>query len=70
MNSEADSSITPSTSVLGMRKSRNQVSAIWAHCHAAHDNEDSDSKLRYCIYYIIILTYSSQLSTNIQQHLK
>ena len=72
MASNADSSFAPSTSLQSTSKhSKTQASsAVWAHCHAAIDREDSDLKLKYYTYYTTSPVYSTNISTNMQKHLK
>ena len=72
MNSEADSIFASSTLKSILKQSRSQVSsAVWTHCHASHDDdEDSDLKWRYCTYCTTSLIYFSNISFNMQKHLK
>jgi hypothetical protein len=72
MASNADSSFAPSTSHQSISKhSKTQApSAVWAHCRAAIDGEDSDPKLKYCTHCTTSPVYSTNISTNMQKHLK
>ena len=72
MDSKADLSFTASTSFQSTSKqSRSQVlSAVWAHCCLAHNDEDSDPKLKYCTHCTTLLIYCTNISTNMQKHLK
>ena len=76
MTSSADSLFALSTSLQSMSKhSKTQASsAVWAHCHAAIDGEDSNPKLKYCTHCTTSPVYSTNISTNIsinmRKHLK
>ena len=72
MASNADSSFASSTSLQSTSKhSKTQVpSAVWAHCHAVINGEDSDPKLKYCTYCTTSPVYSTNISTNMQKYLK
>ena len=72
MNFEADLSFTPSSSRQDARQGRSQdASAVWDHyCLACDDDEDSNSKLKYCIYCTVSLIYHISISANMQKHLK
>ena len=73
MNSEADSSFTSFTLLKNtLKQSRSQVSsAVWTHCHVSHDDdEDSDSKWRYCTHCTTSSIYFSNISFNMWKHLK
>ena len=72
MTSNTDSSFAPSTSFQSTSKySKTQApSSVWAHCRAAIDGEDSDPKLKYCTHCTTSPVYSTNISTNMQKHLK
>ena len=68
MNSESDSSFAFFTSVQSvLKKSRSQTSAVWTHCHAAHDDENS--KFKYCIHCTTSSSYCTNISFNMWTHL-
>ena len=72
-NSEADSIFTLSTSFQDMLKqSKSQVSStVWAHCHLTWDEDDDlDSKLKYCTHYTTFSVYYTNISFNMWKHLK
>jgi len=70
MNFEADSSLA-SSSFQSMLKQSSQVSsAVWAHCRAAHDDEDSDPKLKYYTYCTTPEIYCMNISFNMQKHFR
>ena len=67
MNSEADSIFASSTLKSILKQSRSQVSsAVWNHCHAIQNNEDS--KFKYCIYYTTFKIYFTNISFNMWKH--
>ena len=72
MDSEADSSFTPSTLLQSTSKQlRSQVSsAVWAHCRTARDDEDPNPKLKYCTYCTTLPIYCTNISANMRKHLK
>jgi hypothetical protein len=72
MASNADSSFVHSTSLQSTSKhSKTQaLSAVWAHCCTAIDGEDPDPKLKYYTYCTTSPVYSTNISTNMQKHLK
>jgi hypothetical protein len=73
MDSEADSSFTPSTLFENTSKqSRSQVSsAVWTHCRAPRDDdEDPDPKWKYCTHCTTPPIYFSNISSNMRRHLK
>jgi len=70
MNFEADSSLAPSSFQSMLKQSSQVSSAVWAHYHAACDDEDSDSKLKYCTYCTTLKIYCTNISFNMQKHLK
>jgi hypothetical protein len=72
MDSEAESSFTPSTSFQStLKQLRSQVSsAVWAHCRKARDDEDPDPKLKYCTHCTTPSIYCTSISTNMRKYLK
>ena len=69
MNSESDSSFTSFISVQSiLKKSRSQISVVWTHCRAAHDNKNL--KFKYYIYYTTSPSYYTNISSNMQTHLQ
>ena len=54
-----------------MLKQSSQVSsAVWAHYRAACDDEDPDSKLKYCTYYTTLKIYCMNINFNMWKHLR
>ncbi len=68
MNSEADSLFASTSFQSILKQSESQVSSvIWAHYHAAHDN-DSNSKFKYYTH-CTSLIYDINISFNMWKHL-
>ena len=68
VNFEADSVFVSNTLKSILKQSRSQVSsAVWNHCCAAQNDEDS--KFKYCIYCMILKIYFTNISFNMQKHL-
>ena len=77
MNSDTDSFFALSTSALStstlsmLKQSRSHVlSAVWAQCCTARDDETDDPKLKYCTHCTIFLIYCTNISINMQKHLR
>ncbi len=77
MNSDINSFFAFSTSALSistlstLKQSRSHVSsAIWAQCYTVHDDETDDLKLKYSTHYTIFLIYYTNISINMQKHLR
>ena len=69
MNSESDSFFASSISIQSaLKKSRSQTSTVWAHTHAAHDDENS--KFKYCTHCTTSSIYYTNISFNMQMHLQ
>ena len=65
---EADSLFASTLFQSTLKQSESQVSSmIWAHCHAAHD-DDSNSKFKYYIHYTFSI-YDTNISFNMWKHL-
>ena len=72
-NSEADSIFAFSTSFQDtLKQSKSQVSStVWAHYHSTQDEDDDlDSKLKYCTHCTTFSVYCTNISFNMQKHLK
>ena len=68
VNFEADSVFVFNTLKSILKQLRSQVSsAVWNHCHAAQNDEDS--KFKYCIYYTTSEIYFINISFNMWKHL-
>ena len=69
MNSESDLSLTSFIAVQSiLKKSRSQISTVWTHCHEAHNNKNL--KYKYYTYYTTFSLYYTNISFNMQKHLK
>ena len=69
MNSETDSVSVSNTLWSILKKSRSQVSsAVWAHSHVTH--HDEDLKFKYCTYCTASEIYSTNISFNMWKHLQ
>jgi hypothetical protein len=67
MASNADLSVALSTSLKSTSKhSKTQASsAVWAHCCAAINREDSNQKLKYCTHCTTSPVYSTNISLDV-----
>ena len=70
MNFEANLSLAPSSFQSMLKQSSQVSSAIWAHYHVACDDEDSDSKLKYCTYCTTPKIYCTNINSNMWKHLR
>ena len=69
---EADSSLLKRSAIQDLSQIRTRgpsAYTTWIHSRTACESNREDPKLKYYIYYIIILIYRTLVITNMQKHL-